>query len=164
MQLSAELSYCKIFIGVVINYSQSRYSGVEHIDSESVGQIPEFAVRLEFIKFRYDYLHVAMIQIFGTLISFQLKDNGKLPNYSNYPIINEHQGEDNRQYDLIGFYGHSVIKDIIMTHPADSKCGIYFEENTPSYTVKVNYNYNFCGKRSCFKITPVSELNRKVEK
>ena len=108
-------------------------------------------------------MHVAIIQIFGTLISFQLKDNGKLPNYSKYPIINEHQGEDNRQYDLIGFHGHSVIKDIIMTHPADSECGIYFDVKKSSYNVKVDYNYNFCGKKACLGTTMVSELNRKVE-
>ena len=107
-------------------------------------------------------MHVAIIQIYGTLIFFQLKDNGKLPNYILYPSVHPEEKEDERVYDLIGFSGREVMKDTIKTHGADSNCKIYFDSNKSDYVLQVNYNNNFCGTRTCSELAPVSGCNKKV--
>ena len=102
-------------------------------------------------------MHVAIIKIFETLISFQLKDNGNLPHNLEYPSINEHDQEDERKYDLIFFSGHRVMKDNIETHNHLSECYKYFDVKTGDFPVSVDYYHNFCGKKTCTLSTLVSK-------
>ena len=108
-------------------------------------------------------MHVAKIYILETLISFQLIDNGKLPNYSHYPSINQYE-ENESEYDLIGFSGSSVIKDTIVKHPNNFYCTMQFSRFTTGCVVVIDENYNICGSKQCALSTRVSKYNKEVKK
>ena len=109
-------------------------------------------------------MHVAIIKIFGTLISFQLNDNGNFLDYLEYPSVNQNDQEDECMYDLIGFSKHCVMKDRIETHVRESRCYEYFDVEKGNFPVSVNYYYNFCGKKTCALSSLVSKYNREVKK
>ena len=97
------------------------------------------------------------------MIPFQVIDNGKLPNYSHYPSINQYE-ENEREYDMIGFSGNRVIKERIQKHNAIDYCSYRFNEFTDDYAVQVDEVDNFCGSKQCALSEPVSKYNREVNK